>query len=147
MEQSFNLTVLFKKLYYMFDFVKKIVSKKQHTEQNNSVNLSNNVVCSINIELYDDNDIGIKYFWPKFDSQNHKHLIDIAQSFGTMLYLLNHGHIKFDMVETLSRTIDVNNKYDYEFTEETFRQWLSLINKNNNDPIVSPSIAFKQYKQ
>jgi hypothetical protein len=132
----------------MYNLVKKLkqaIYKDTAPESTN--NKDNHVLCSVNIELSYDNEIGIRYFWPQFDSTNEDRINNIAQSFGTLLFLINEGHIKADMVETLSHTVDKDNTYDRKFTEEILQQWLDLINISKNNPIVSPSTVFGQYKQ
>lgn len=134
----------------MFDIVKKIGkvfrSKSDKTQSNVSLT-KDHTLCSIHIELNYDNEISIRYFWPKFDEVNQEHIGTVANSFGTLLFLINNGLLKVDMVETLSHTIDPNNPFDNQFTESTLMQWLDLLNSTKNDPIVSPSTVFGQYKQ
>lgn len=134
----------------MFDIVKKIgqvfKTKLEPITHENAV-ADSNILCSVNIELHYDNEIGIRYFWPKFDEANYDHIKTVSQSFGTLLFLINEGHLKGDMVETLSHTVDKDNKFDSKFTETTLQQWLDLINVVRNDPIVPPSTVFGQYKQ
>lgn len=134
----------------MFDIVKKIAKTfqtKTVKQQANTTLTNSNVLCSINIELNYNNDISIRYFWPKFEDSNQEHITTVAQNFGTLLFLINEGHLKPDMVETLSYTIDQNNQFDSQFTESTLLQWLDLLNSSKNDPIISPSTAFGQYKK
>lgn len=134
----------------MFDIVKKISkvfqSKSDETKLNASLT-NDNILCSVHIELNYDNEISIRYFWPKFDKINQEHIDTVANSFGTLLFLINNGHLKADMVETLSHTVDPNNEFDSQFTESTLMQWLNLLSATKNDPIVSPSTVFGQYKQ
>jgi hypothetical protein len=132
-------------MYNLFQKLKQTLYKNNTTESTS--NKEKDILCSVNIELSYNNEISIRYFWPQFDSTNEDRINNIAQSFGTLLFLINEGHIKADMVETLSHTVDKDNVYDRQFTEEILQQWLDLINISKNNPIISPSTVFGQYKQ
>lgn len=126
----------------MFKLIKSIFrGNRSETEQS-----TNSVLCSVNIELNYNQEISIKYFWPEFNKNNDSHLTDVAHSFGSLLYLVNHGHLKIDMIETLSHTVNPNNNYDIQFSEEVFKRWLDMISADKGNPMVSPSTVFKQYK-
>ena len=134
----------------MFNIVQKIAQffqTKIESRTNASGLADSNILCSVNIELNYDNEMSIRYFWPKFDDINHEHINLVSQGFGALLFLINDGYLKADMVETLSHTIDKDNKFDNKFAEATLQQWLDLINTVRNNPIISPSTVFGQYKQ
>lgn len=136
-----NIKIL-EKHYYMFNFFSK-TNKKNNTEETRD-----DILCSVNIELAHDGTIGIRYFWPKFTEKNDQHIYNIAHDFGILLYMINSGLLEKDMVETLAHTKDKDNVFDQQFTTYVLREWLKAVDSStNNNPIVSPSNVFGQYKQ
>jgi hypothetical protein len=104
-----------------------------------------NILCSVNVELMYDGTISIRYFWPKFDENNLKHINSVSRDFGTMLYMINNGYLEKDMIETLSHTIDKDNDFDKEFTKGCLAQWATNINYEG--PVISPTKVFGQYQK
>ena len=104
-------------------------------------------LCSINIEINYDNSINVYCNWPTFNSINDQHLEPIAKRYGTMLFMLNNGFLKEDIINTLMKFDDINNKYDAEFVNVSLQEWLNLFTQNNhNTPLIKPSSVFKNYK-
>lgn len=104
-------------------------------------------LCGINIEINYDDSINIHCNWPNFDSINSQHLETIAKKYGTMLFMINNGLLKEDIIDTLIKFDDINNKYDAEFVNISLQEWLDLFTQNtHNTPLIKPSSVFKNYK-
>lgn len=104
-------------------------------------------LCSINFEINYDESINIYCNWPVFNSRNSQHIDTIAKQYGTMLFMLNNGFIKEDIIDTLIKYDDTTNEYDAKFVNVSLEKWLDLFNKNTyNTPLIKPSSVFKNYK-
>jgi len=112
----------------------------------NNKELNKDILCGVSIELDYDGKISLRYFWPKFDTENKKFISDISKDFGCLLYMINAGLLEKEMINTLMNPIDPNNPLDLEFGNESLKNWLWYVSsKNNTDPIVSPSNVFGKY--
>ena len=128
----------------MFDKIKKLMLdllrwsaptiKKKH-------------LCSINFEINYDESINIYCNWPIFDTKNSQHISTVAKQYGTMLFMLNNGFMKEDIINTLIKFDDTGNEHDAKFVNVSLEKWLDLFNENTyNTPLIKPSSVFKNYK-
>lgn len=104
-------------------------------------------LCSINFEINYDESINIYGHWPTFNTKNSQYIDSIAQQYGTMLFMLNNGLMKEDIVNTLTHFDDITNAHDAKFVNVSLKKWLDLFHENTyGTPLIKPSSVFKNYK-
>ena len=134
----------------MFKIITKFLSyfTKPNTEDTIS---KEECTCSIRFDLTAKNTINVMCYWPDLDELNEKEIDHLAKFYGTVIYLVDKGRLKEDIIEALSSISSKNNASDTYFVFETLNKWFKLVEQEENSksagPIIRPSSVFKNYIQ
>ncbi len=134
----------------MFKIITKFLS--YFTKDKNEETASNEEsTCSIRFDLTAKNTINVLCYWPDLDKMNETEIDHLAKFYGTVIYLVDKGRLKEDIIEALSSVSAKNNPYDTYFVFETLNKWFKLVEQEENSksagPIIRPSSVFKNYIQ
>lgn len=106
-------------------------------------------LCSLNFELGFDGLINITCYWPELENLNEPAIKLIAEQYAQMIYLIDNGLAKKDIIDTLYDVHKANNAYDIFFVQEVLDKWVEYYDKVQSKslkPLIKPSNVFKQYK-
>lgn len=140
---------MYKKL---LTWIKKIFTKKPNlsTKENNiPIIPDKKFLCSLNFELGFDGLINIRCYWPDLEKLNESAIKLIAEQYAQMIYLIDNGLAKKDIIDTLYDVHTTNNAYDIFFVQEVLDKWVEYYDKaqsKSSKPLIKPSNVFKQYK-
>jgi hypothetical protein len=119
-------------------FVSKKISENKEIDNN----------CSLRFELID-NDFNILCYWPNLDEMKEKEINQLANYYGTLIYMADRGLLKQDIIDALSSVSSKNNPSDTYFVFEVMNKWFKLVENEENSksagPIVPPSSVFNNY--
>jgi len=123
-------------------------SNKNLTENSNRKN--NNFLCSINFELNYDGTINILCYWPEFNDNNVENIKIVSTDFSMLIYMINNGFLKDDIIETFQHLINQDNPFDDVFISSVLNNISEHTEKHKQilsdmDPIIKPTNVFKQY--
>lgn len=114
-----------------------------------TTNLDNKkFLCSLNFELGFDGIVNITCYWPDLEKLDEKSIKLIADQYSKMIFAVDSGLVKKDIIDTLYDVHLSNNPYDVFFVQEVLDKWLEYYNKvqaKNSKPLIKPSNVFKQY--
>jgi hypothetical protein len=106
-------------------------------------------LCSLNFELNYDGTVNILCYWPNFDKLEPATIDNIASQYATMIFMMNNGLLKKDIVETLSDVMYSEEPFDAYFVHQVLSKWLEITEKTeqnkDNKPFIRPSSVFKNY--
>lgn len=132
----------------MFNFFRKQKNIEDNKITTTPVEEKPKYLCSVNVQLNADNTMDILCHWPDLDKLDELIINDIANRYATMIFLLDSGLLKKDIIDTLSSVCE-NNVHDTYFARQVLAKWLELFEKqnltNSNQPLIKPSSVFKNY--
>ena len=106
-------------------------------------------LCSINFELNFDNTVNIICYWPDLDQLDETMVTNIANQYGALMFILDTGSLREDIITNLTAIADRDNVSDSFFVEKVLSAWIELKKKglldNSYDPVIKPSSVFKNY--
>jgi len=106
-------------------------------------------LCSVNFELNFDNTVNIVCYWPDLDKLDEIMITNIANQYGALMFILENGSLREDIVSSLTSIADQNNVSDSFFVEKVLGAWIELKKKglfnSSYDPVIKPSSVFKNY--
>jgi hypothetical protein len=106
-------------------------------------------LCSINFELNFDNTVNIVCYWPDLDKLDETIVTNIANQYGALMFILDTGSLREDIISSLTAIADKNNVSDSFFVEKVLAAWIEIKKKglldNSYDPVIKPSSVFKNY--
>ena len=104
--------------------------------------------CSLRFEL-DNSNFNILCYWPNLDDMKEKEINQLANYYGTLIYMADRGLLKQDIIDALSSVSSKNNPSDTYFVFEVINKWFKLIENEKKGksagPIVPPSSVFNNY--
>lgn len=106
-------------------------------------------LCSLNFELGFDGLVSIKCYWPELEKLNEQAIQLLAEQYAQMIYSIDNGLAKKDIIDTLYDIHTTDNPYDIFFVQEVLDKWVEYYDKaqsKNSKPLIKPSNVFKQYK-
>lgn len=126
----------------MFDIIKKLFNRKKNKDKE--------CVASITFELGYNSNINIICSWPDLDKWSTDMIDILASQYGKLLYLIDSGATKREIVEVLSNkdNLKTGSIIDQEFTIKVLENWVfeSYADQTHKKPLVLPTNAFKNYK-
>jgi|LakMenEpi03Aug12_release.lakeMendotaPanAssembly.Ray.scaffolds.fasta_scaffold419764_3 hypothetical protein len=128
--------------------VSKEISKE--TKEDNIVTkIEKDYLCSLSLQLNYDGTVNIICYWPNFEKLEPSSIDDIASQYATMIFMVNNGLLKKDIVETLSDVLGSDEPFDAYFVHQVLEKWLEITEKTekviNSKPFIKPSSVFKNY--
>jgi hypothetical protein len=137
----------------MFKRIIEWIYKKTRPEQQKNTTtpiiVDKKFLCSLNFELGFDGFINIQCYWPDLDTLDEIMIKRIADQYAKMIYAVDSGLSKKDIIETLYDVHNKNNPYDIFFVQEVLDKWVEYYDNEqskNFKPLIKPSNVFKQYK-
>jgi len=124
----------------MYKFLKQLFSRSSTNKADN-----HSFICSLNLELTIEDSINILCYWPDLDKLSHESIKALASKYATLIYLIDSGQMKREIIETLLSVNKKNNIEDAMFIECLLKNWSGLVDKNEN-AVIKPSNVFKNYK-
>jgi hypothetical protein len=138
-------------LKFIISFFSRITKNNNYGDEKKITPVieSKKFLCSLNFELGFNGQINITCYWPDLDNLNEPAIKLIAEQYAQMIYLIDNGFTKKDIIDTLYEVHTSNNPYDIFFVQEVLDNWVGYYNKlqsKNSKPLIKPSNVFKQYK-
>lgn len=106
-------------------------------------------LCSLNFELGFDSKMNITCYWPDLNELNENTIKLIADQYAQMIFIVDNGLSKKDIIDTLYDVHTTNNPYDIFFVQEVLDKWVEYYDKaqsKSSKPLIRPTNVFKQYK-
>lgn len=133
----------------MFNWLKKLFTKRSNIIIPKTEGSKRDFLCSINFELNFDSTVNIVCYWPDLDKLDENMITNIANQYGALMFILDNGSLKEDIINSLTSIADRNNISDSFFVEKVLTAWIDLRKKalsdNTYDSIMKPSSVFKNY--
>lgn len=128
----------------MFEFFTKIFNKKKTGDNNN--------IGFVKFSITTDDDVVTELYWPDFTDKSYDSINNISKSFGALIYGINNGYLKNELINTLKQAKIQNptdkDHYFLDCINDQIDYLLMNSRQNHNSyyhkSMVPPSSVFKK---